>query len=155
MSPESVVTENKQPERMSMWIVVFLAAALLGCTAHGNVYNLATGEKTPFSYTYNGSGHGKMTATFANGEVGTGEYSIVVGGSVGWGSVYGSVYGPTGSVAGSATATSVSQEGRRQGEAILTGNKGSILTCEFTVGMTGHGFGACQSKTGELYKVLF
>jgi len=153
------MAESVQPRWLCALVILLAAVSLLGCTArgtaHGNVYNLATGEKTPFSYTFNGSGHGNMAATFANGEVGTGEYSIAVGGTVGWGSVFGSVYGPEGSATGSATATSVSQSGRREGEAILIGDKGSILTCEFTVGMTGHGFGACRSKKGELYKVLF
>jgi len=119
------------------------------------MYNLSTGEKTTFAYTYNGRGRGKITGTFASGEVATGEYAVISGGSVGWGSVYASVYGPKGSASGNGTAVAVTQNARREGSAILTGLNGTVITCEFALGFSGHGFGACQSKTGVLYKLIF
>jgi hypothetical protein len=119
------------------------------------MYNLSTGEKTTFSYSYNGSGRGTITAAFVSGEVATGEYSIITGGSVGWGSVYTSVYGPGGPAYGNGTAVAVRQNGRREGSAILTGPKGTIVTCEFDLGLSGHGFGACKSNGGVFYKMLF
>ena len=85
--------------------------SLTGCTGHGNMYNLSTGEKTTFSYSSNGRGRGEITGTFASGEVATGEYSVISGGSVGWGSVYTSVYTPKGVVTGNGSAVAVTQNG--------------------------------------------
>ncbi len=102
-----------------LFALALLVLSLAACTAHGNMYNLATGEKTTFSYSYNGGGRGKMTGTFASGETATGEYSVITGGSVGWGAVYASVYGPSGPAYGSANAVSVRRNARREGSAIL------------------------------------
>jgi hypothetical protein len=135
--------------------LVLLVFSLAACTAHGNMYNLSTGEKTTFSYSYNGGGRGKMTGTFASGEAATGEYSVITGGSVAWGTVYASVYGPNGSAYGSGNAVSVRRNGRREGSAILVGSNGTVITCEFDLGLSGHGFGACKSNAGALYKLLF
>ena len=56
---------------------------------------------------------------------------------------------------GNGTAVAVRQNGRREGSAILTGPKGTIVTCEFDLGLSGHGFGACKSNGGVFYKMLF
>ena len=96
-----------------------------------------------------------MTGTFASGEVATGEYSVISGGSVGWGSVYASVYTPKGVATGNGSAVAVTQNGTREGSAILTGTKGTIVTCEFSLGLSGHGFGACKSNSDVLYKLFF
>jgi hypothetical protein len=42
---------------------------------------------------------------------------------------------------------------RGEGTAILTGDKGTILNCEFI--SSGHGSGACQDNHGVKYKLLF
>jgi hypothetical protein len=65
-----------------------------GCTLHGRIYNLKTGEVTPATMTYGGSGRGKINAVIAStGEKFTGEYITFAHVPVTWGSVYASVYG--------------------------------------------------------------
>jgi hypothetical protein len=91
-----------------------------------------------------------------DGEVLQGEYSIVFGGAVGFGSILGSVYGPSGSASVSGTSANVSIEGKGQGQASLVGIRGTTIQCEFlNANMTGHGFGACRSSRGILYRLMY
>lgn len=78
-----------------------------------------------------GQGHGTLKITMPDNELLQGEYSIVFGGSIGFGSVFGTVYGPRGAISGSSTSTSVSMEGEGQGSAALVGNNGTSMQCEF------------------------
>jgi len=108
-----------------------------------------------FRYTANGRGRGTIDAAFGSGERLRGEYSIVTGGTVSWGSVYASVYSPAGSASGNANSIGVTAAGARHGAAILTGDKASILDCEFVVGLDGHGTGACRDKDDTKYRMMF
>jgi hypothetical protein len=126
--------------------LLFLTLLLCACTKTGNLYNLTTGEVFPFRYTANGHGRGTMTAVMKSGESLNGEYSVVQGGTVSWGNVYASVYSSAGTASGNANSVGVTAAGARRGAAVLTGDKSSILDCEFVVGMNGYGTGVCKGK---------
>jgi hypothetical protein len=89
------------------------------------------------------------------GESLKGEYSVVQGGTVNWGNIYTSVYSASGSANGTANSIGVTAAGARRGAAVLTGDKGSLLDCEFVVGMNGHGTGACRGKDETKYRMMF
>ena len=78
---------------------------------------------------------------------------MVHGGAVGWGSVYSSVYGTAGSASANSNGTAVALSLQGQGSAILTGDKGTVLNCEFI--SSGHGTGACEDSHGAKYKLMF
>jgi hypothetical protein len=137
--------------------LLFFFFTLCACTrtGTGHVYNLTTGEMFTFTYTFNGRGRGTINAVTKTGERLNGEYSVVQGGNVSWGSVYASVYSPAGTASGNANSVGVTSAGARRGAAILTGDEGSILDCEFVVGMNGHGTGACRGKDDTKYRMMF
>ncbi len=103
-----------------------------------------------------GQGHGTAKVTMPDGEILLGEYSIVFGGSVGFGTLLGSVYGPDGVTSVNGSTASVQIDGRGQGSASLVGDRGTSAQCEFlNSNMTGHGYGACRSSKGNVYKMLY
>lgn len=60
---------------------VLLSMSLLllaGCTIHGHLYNLTTGEVTDVRFTYSGSGHGTISGQFRSGEQFHGDYTTFV-----------------------------------------------------------------------------
>ncbi len=144
--------------RLTLQLSAPLVASLLlyACTrtSTGHVYNLTTGQMFTFAYTFNGRGRGTITAAMT-GENLSGEYSVVQGGAVSWGNIYASVYSPAGATSGNANSIGVTTAGVRRGAAILTGDKGSVLDCEFVVGMNGHGTGACRAKDDTKYRMMF
>jgi len=81
-----------------------------------------------------------------SGEKLSGEYVTLVNSAVGWGSVYSGVY--------SASGVSVGVSGKNQGSAIMTGDRGTILNCEY-ISSGGHGSGACEDRRGTKYKLMF
>jgi hypothetical protein len=114
---------------------------------HGRLYNLETGAQTALSYSYNGSGHGRLSGTPPSGEAMKGEYTTVADAAVGWGSIYSST--------GSASASTVSTSNKQYGTAVATGDKGTVIQCEYVTGMSGHGSGACKDNHGGKYKLMF
>ena len=103
-----------------------------------------------------GTLHGTAEMTMPDGEFLQGEYSIVSGGSVSFGSIFGTVYGRGGSVSGSGTSGGFSMEASGQGAASLYGNRRTSVQCEFlNNNLTGHGYGACQSSKGGLYRMEY
>ena len=103
-----------------------------------------------------GTGHGSIEIALADGEILKGEYSIVRGGSMGFGSVYASVYGPGGSTSGTATGSSYAVEGGSAGAASLFGDRNTSMDCEFyNDNFSGHGRGACRSSLGGLYRLQY
>ena len=102
----------------------------------------------------------KVTApleiTMPDGELLQGEYSIVFGGSVGFGSIFASAYGAGGASSATGFGTNVAISGSGQGSAILAGNRGTSIQCEFlNNNLTGHGYGACKSSKGGLYRMVY
>jgi hypothetical protein len=93
-----------------------------------------------------GQGHGTAKFVMPDGE--TGEYSIVFGGTYGFGTILTS--------AGFGTTSEVSINGRGEGTASLVGDRGTSAQCEFlNANMTGHGTGACRLSNGHLYRMLY
>ncbi len=141
---------------MRKLILIMAAVALAGCTGKGRLYNLTTGEVTELKYKYGLSGHGRILGQFASGEKLSGEYTTVPKGAVSWGIVYGSVRAANISAFGSSTSTAMTSDSDQPGTAIITGNHGAILECEYvTSAMSGHGHGGCRDKSGTLYRMMF
>ncbi len=106
-----------------MAVVGLASAALAGCVAGGTLYPANDLARTlgvlQARITKAGMGSGPISITMPNGEVLAGRYSVNVGGSVGFGSVYSSVYGAGGSATGSgfgySSAISTGSPGGRHG----------------------------------------
>lgn len=97
-----------------------------------------------------------MDIAMPDGEALQGEYSIVAGGSVNFGSVFGTVYGRGGLSSVSGTSTGFAMAGSGEGHASLFGNRGTSVHCEFlNNNLTGHGYGACESSKGGLYRMEY
>jgi hypothetical protein len=121
---------------------------LYGCTKEAHLYDLTTGAQTLIRYSANGRGRGTLTGQLATRETLKGEYTTVVNAAVGWGSIYSGVY--------SATGTSVAVGGSQRGSAVMTGDKGLVLNCEYiSSAWNGHGTGACEDNHGTKYKLMF
>jgi hypothetical protein len=135
---------------------------LTGCTVTRTVH-LYPANPTPSKTAVvqgvivgHGQGHGTAKLIMPDGEILLGEYSIVFGGSVGFGTILGSVSGPGGAASVNGVSESVKIEGRGEGSASLVGDRGTSMQCEFlNNNMTGHGMGACRSSKGELYRLLY
>jgi hypothetical protein len=99
-------------------------------------------------------GHGTAELTMPDGERLKSEYSIMFDGSVSFGSIFATVYGPRGVASGNGASTSIRMGGTGEGSAALIGNRGTSVQCEFlNANMTGHGFGACRSSNGGVYRL--
>ena len=135
---------------------------LTGCTVTRTVH-LYPANPTPSETAVvqgvivgHGHGHGTAKLIMPDGEILLGEYSIVFGGSVGFGTILGSVSGPGGAASVNGVSESVKIEGRGEGSASLVGDRGTSMQCEFlNNNTTGHGMGACRSSKGELYRLLY
>jgi hypothetical protein len=133
--------------------LVITAVFETGCTLHGRIYNLTTGEVTPATITYSGSGRGKISAIVASsGEKISGEYLTYAHLPVNWGSVYAKVYGTEGSAFTSGSSLGKSNQ---YGTPVVTGDKGSVVDCEYVTTALTHGSGACVDKNGTLHKLMF
>ena len=103
-----------------------------------------------------GTGSGSVSFVMPNGETMTGRYTILFGGSAGFGSVFASVYGPHGNAIGTGTASNFSINGTGNGVAEVAGDRGTSMHCEFVNNnLAGHGYGACRSNTGSLYRLIY
>jgi hypothetical protein len=103
-----------------------------------------------------GQGHGTAEVTMPDGELLQGEYSIVFDSSASFGSIFATVYGPGGMGSENGTSSSFTMAGKDEGSASLYGNRGTSVQCEFlNANMTGHGYGACRSSKGGIYRMLY
>jgi hypothetical protein len=96
---------------------------------------------------------GTMDVSMPDGEQVAGNYSIVPEGSVsiGFGSILTTVYGSH----GAATRAFAFPAGG-QGVAALFGPRGTTLDCEFLdSNATRHGYGACKSSDGAIYRMMY
>src|ERR1700684_1718524 len=116
-------------------LLVLLGA---GCTLHARIYNLSTGEVTPATFTYGGSGRGKISAVLKSGEQLNGAYISFVHAPLNWGSVYADVYG----AGGAAYPNGTDQRANQYGTAVVTGNQGFVADCEYVTTALVHGSGA-------------
>ena len=80
------------------FVIIISAVFETACTLHRRIYNLTTGEVTPVTITYGGSGRGRISGVVtSSGEKMSGEYLTYAHLPVNWGSVYAKVYGTEGS----------------------------------------------------------
>jgi hypothetical protein len=140
---------RKTQVRRSSLILSLSLLLVAGCTMHGHLYNLASGEVTDVRFTYNGSGHGTISGQFNSGEKFHGDYTTFVHPPIGFGLIYGSVYGQFawGQAAGASS--------QQYGTAIASGDKGFVADCEYITQGLSHGAGACKAKDGSRYKIIW
>jgi hypothetical protein len=139
--------------RGTLGLLLLLTMFATGCTLHGRLYNLTTGEVTLITMTYSGSGHGRLSAVVASSkEKVDGEYLTFAHLPANWGNTYAKVYGTEGSA-----YTSGSSLGKvnQYGTAVATGDKGAVVDCEYVTSSLAHGTGACTDKQNTLYKLMF
>jgi hypothetical protein len=143
-------------------LIFMLLTALSGCVIKRPLHLYPTGDHIADPavleglFVGHGQGRGTARIDMPDGEILQGEYSIVFGGAVGFGSIIGSVYGPDGSASISGTSANLSIQGKGEGEASLVGNRGTTMECEFlNANLTGHGFGACRSSRGAFYRLMY
>ena len=120
-----------------------------------NESGTVTGALTAEFMAY-GTGHGSVKITMPDGEVLKGDYSIVRGGSIGFGRIYAAAYGTAGYATANATSSSFVTERVSEGTAIAIGNKGTSIQCEFyNDNLSGHGKGACKDSHDIVYRLMY
>jgi len=142
-------------------LVIFLALYLLnGCTTTANLYPVQgpLAKQKPFPVItahVNGimGNTGEISLVLPDGEKCEGKWSSTAGTNVSVGTV--NLFSQYGSILG--TGFSVSNNpGMNRGEAIIVGEKGTIIEVEFYTGSgTANGFGLAKDNHGNIYKVLF
>jgi hypothetical protein len=143
-------------KRLAAGLAVVLLSVCVACTRSARLYNLTTGDVTTAQYSYSGSGKGRIWVNLASGEHLKGEYATIPGGEIGWGSIYAAVYGAGGAASGSAISYSAAMESKQHGTAVITGNKGTVVQCEYVTSVwNGAGAGACKDNHGTLYRLMF
>jgi len=142
--------------------ILALAGALAGCARTGTLYPVhLAGPNSPnvalkATFIASGTGHGKITLPMPDGEILSGEFSLIRGGEFRSDSIYASVWGPGGYANASGSGSGFSIPSAARGVASVIGNKGTRMDCEFTNdNFSGHGYGACKSSTGDTYKMLY
>ena len=161
---DMMVERTSGGARPIQWCIVTLSITLPGCTVVRTPHLYPTNDAASQTGVLGGHiiGHGNLHGTIdislPTGELIEGEYSIVSDGSIstGFGNIFTTVYGPSGSVSGTATTSAFSFPAGGQGVASLYGRAGTSLQCEFmNNNMTGHGYGACKSSAGGIYRLLY
>jgi hypothetical protein len=139
-------------QALGVIFALLLAVFLVGCTEHGELYNLTTAEVVPVKFSYSGSGKGKVSGVFASGEQFSGRYATIPDGETSWGSIYASAGGQS----GSAITTSGRSSNQQRGAAVASGNKGTVIQCEYVVSVWSvTGTGVCKDNYGTLYRLMF
>jgi hypothetical protein len=142
---------------LAFFAIIF---TVIGCSTTANLYPVQgpLAQIKPISVIkahVNGimGNTGKISLVLPDGEKCEGRWSSAAGTSVNVGTVnlfsqYGSVFGTGFSVA--------NNPGVNRGEAIIVGEKGTVIEVEFYTGSgTANGFGLAKDNHGNVYKVLF
>ena len=143
------------------YAVLALSGLLLsGCARDAHLYpannSANTGGVLTAHFMDYGNGHGEIEIPMPSGELLKGEYSLVRGGSVGFGSIYSSVYGKGGNARMTETSTSYEVPGGSPGMASAFGDSGTSMQCEFyNDNFSNHGYGGCRSSAGALYRIQY
>lgn len=145
--------------RTILWLVAF-CAVLAGCARNASLYPMndqaAAGGALRAHFNADGTGHCHIQISTPDGEVLQGEYSMVRGAAVGFGTIYGSVYGSAGATAYRSQATSYAMAGGSPGTASASDDRGTSIQCEFyNDNVSGRGYGACRSSKGALYRLVY
>lgn len=138
-------------------ILPALLFSLFGCAVTtARVYNLKTGDVSTASFENNGTGHGKIVLTMANGKSLSGEYSTISDLSYQTTTSHISATNSAGNMAWAvAQGFSFNQPGRQFGSAIVAGD-GLVIDVVYAVDpWTSHGYGVGKDNQGGKYKVLF
>jgi hypothetical protein len=149
-------------QKIATAFLKWMLLGLAGCTVERPLHLYPTEGTTSGPtvlqglFVGHGQGHGTAQISMPDGENLQGEYSIVFGGSIGFGSIFGTVYGPGGALSGTSTTSSVSIAGEGQGSASLVVNSGTSMQFEFlNANITGHGYGACRSSKVGIYRLMY
>jgi hypothetical protein len=90
-----------------------------------------------------GTGRGPVTVTMPDGEILHGEYQVTEDAAVGIG------------FAGTHAATAIGYGSNRRVVISATGDHGTIMNCDGTADIDGHGSGTCETSRGFKYRVMF
>jgi hypothetical protein len=128
--------------------IVGAAGCLLSnCADSARMYPMdptAMQAGTPkFEFVRQGMGRGPVTVTMPDGEILRGEYQITENAAVGVG------------FAGARTATAVGYGSGRPVVISATRDRGTVMNCEGTADIGGHGSGICETSRGNKYRVMF
>lgn len=122
-------------------------AGLQGCsmTINARIYDLGgSGGVANAEFKWTGSGTGPLTGSLPDGESFRGEYTTVASGITGWGTTFSSVY-----------TVNLSSDLQR-GSAIATGNRGTVIDCEYVVRSgSATGYGVCRDNKKRTYRLMF
>jgi hypothetical protein len=121
---------------------------LLGaCTDQARVYALdpasAQAGTPKIQFVRQGLGHGPVTVTMPDGEILRGEYQVAQNAAVGLGFMGTHTFTTVGVGGGSPVVISASDD------------QGTMINCDGTADIAGHGFGECQTGKGAKYRVMF
>ena len=135
---------QKQMKRLAG--VAPLIAILLGCNQEARVYPLdpaAMQAGVPkIEFLRQMAPHGPVTVTMPDGEILRGEYQVAQNAAVGVG------------FAGGQTFTAVGFGGGQPLVVSATGEH-TIMNCNGTADIGGHGFAVCETSKGKKYRVMF
>jgi hypothetical protein len=127
-------------------LALAIAFSVGACTDVARVYPIdaaAMAAGTPkIQFVRQGLGHGPVTVTMPDGEILKGEYQVTENAAVGVG------------FAGAQTFSAVSF-GSGRGVVISATGEHTILNCDGTADVGGHGSGICQTSQGNKYRVMF
>jgi hypothetical protein len=128
-------------------LLMGIAVLLASCADQARIFpmdDVALQAGVPkVEFTRYGLGHGPVTATMPDGEVLRGEYQVTENAAVGFG------------VSGARTTTAVGYGSGRPVVINTVGERGTIMNCEGTADLGGHGSAVCQTNKGGKYRVMF
>jgi hypothetical protein len=139
-----------------------VALLLSGCATNkivpARLYDISSAEVIQAQFQFAGTTRGSVSFTVPSGEAFTGEYQTVREGTTEWGTIYGNLWGSSGSASVSGSGYTVSLPTEYRGSAIMTSDRGTVITCEYLTNTSRwepHGQGACQDNRGKVYKLMF
>jgi hypothetical protein len=158
-------------------LAAIASSSILGCAAVGSylpgqIYSMENSKYLDFEIEVSYGKGGVRAKDKQTGEVFTGTYVAIAGGSVTIGSGFGSVGGTRATtsyadgsssssrIRGSSVSTTTVQRSMdvmATSTALLFGDKGSVLDCGINIerGHVPKGIGTCIDKEGVLYKLMF
>lgn len=141
--------------------IIFLTFIMYGCatTTNANFYPvqgpLSKQNPTPIIAQVDGIARntGNISLTLPDGEKCTGRWSSAAGVVSGYSTV--NLFSKYGYVFGSGSSVS-NVPGVNRGEAVIMGNKGTVMEVEFYTGSgTANGWGIAKDNRDNIYKVIF
>ena len=142
--------------RTSLLIAIIATLMIVsGCTMKATMYPVSgplidSGQAKPISaeYSYDTSGHGKITFYMPDGEVCRGEYTTISDSqtmTIFARDQFYSYYG-----------NGFSTNSKQHGQAIAYGDSGTVLQAEYFVdAMTFHGYGLAKDNKGNIFKLVW